>query len=406
MRKDDGFITNCSGPSQGGCTTAEPLKAVGECAIQAPAQSTMQPLNKRRTALRAGRTVACLVGLLLLALMVLGAPATASAQMSVGIAVSFGPPALPVYVQPSCPAPGYIWTPGYWAWDPAYGYYWVPGTWVPAPFIGALWTPGYWAYDNGGYVWYAGYWGPVVGYYGGINYGYGYPGYGYYGGYWNRNRFYYNRAVNRITIRSITTVYTQRVVDRGERSYVSYHGGPGGTTLGPTAGELAAARQRRFGAVSQQVQHERFARTDPALRATANHGRPDIAATARPGVFRGGGIERATRAGAPYNQPPRTMQGGRETARPAPDRAPSPRVYERAPATSAPRNTEPRMRMENTAPARQNAPARVERSPRQAQPPQARRTQQGHPQGRQARPEHQERNNGGNGHERQGHPPR
>ena len=28
------------------------------------------------------------------------------------------------------PGPGYIWTPGYWAYDPADGYYWVPGTWV------------------------------------------------------------------------------------------------------------------------------------------------------------------------------------------------------------------------------------------------------------------------------------
>ena len=46
----------------------------------------------------------------------------------VAITVSFGPPALPVYEQPLCPAEGYIWTPGYWAWYPDYGYYWVPGT--------------------------------------------------------------------------------------------------------------------------------------------------------------------------------------------------------------------------------------------------------------------------------------
>src|SRR3974390_2554620 len=34
------------------------------------------------------------------------------------VSVSFGPPVLPVYAQPLCPGPGYIWTPGYWAWDP------------------------------------------------------------------------------------------------------------------------------------------------------------------------------------------------------------------------------------------------------------------------------------------------
>ena len=42
------------------------------------------------------------------------------AQMFAGvfISVSIAPPVLPVYVQPVCPAPGYIWTPGYWAYGP------------------------------------------------------------------------------------------------------------------------------------------------------------------------------------------------------------------------------------------------------------------------------------------------
>ncbi|HXH48826.1 MAG TPA: hypothetical protein VNM47_05595 [Terriglobia bacterium] len=79
-------------------------------------------------------------------------------------------------------APGYIWTPGYWAWDPAFGYFWVPGTWVLPPFVGAPLTAGYWDSDQGAYVRYAGYWGPAVGYYGGIDYGYGYTGDGYQGG--------------------------------------------------------------------------------------------------------------------------------------------------------------------------------------------------------------------------------
>jgi hypothetical protein len=43
-------------------------------------------------------------------------------------------PELPVYEQPICPGDGYIWTPGYWAWDGEY--YWVPGTWVMAPKSG------------------------------------------------------------------------------------------------------------------------------------------------------------------------------------------------------------------------------------------------------------------------------
>ena len=50
----------------------------------------------------------------------------------IGIFVNFGPPALPVYEQPICPADGYLWAPGYWAYDYNGGYYWVPGTWVIA----------------------------------------------------------------------------------------------------------------------------------------------------------------------------------------------------------------------------------------------------------------------------------
>jgi WXXGXW repeat (2 copies) len=65
-----------------------------------------------------------------------------AAQAGVFVSVSIAPPALPVYVAPPMPAPGYFWTPGYWAYADG-GYYWVPGTWVLAPAPGLLWTPGY-----------------------------------------------------------------------------------------------------------------------------------------------------------------------------------------------------------------------------------------------------------------------
>jgi hypothetical protein len=53
--------------------------------------------------------------MLLFALIMLAMPMKSFAQ--IGVAVSFGPPELPVYEQPVCPGEGYIWTPGYWAWD-------------------------------------------------------------------------------------------------------------------------------------------------------------------------------------------------------------------------------------------------------------------------------------------------
>src|ERR1700760_2592380 len=103
----------------------------------------------------------------------LAVPATNFAGVFVSVHVA--PPILPVYEQPLCPGDGYMWTPGYWAWDPNVGdYYWVPGAWVLAPYTGALWTPGYWGWGYNGYFWNAGYWGPYVGYYGGIKYGFGY----------------------------------------------------------------------------------------------------------------------------------------------------------------------------------------------------------------------------------------
>jgi WXXGXW repeat (2 copies) len=296
-------------------------KAVPEswrCLMKEDVVKTLQPENTRPPLRRA--IVAGLAGTLLLMLAFFVAPTPASARVSVGIFVGFGPPALPVYAQPPCPAPGYIWTPGYWAWDPAYGYYWVPGTWVPAPFIGAMWTPGYWGFYDGGYRWHPGYWGYSVGFYGGINYGFGYTSYGYFGGYWDHDHFYYNRAFNRIEGRNFRHFYSRRVEDRFRDRRVSYNGGRGGIEARPTRGQLAAERGRRIGPVNQQLRQERFARTDRSQWARENHGRPGTAATRRPGEFRGHGAVRATRAGEPYRAPVERTRGGREFSRSAPQR--------------------------------------------------------------------------------------
>ncbi|MGC9159003.1 MAG: YXWGXW repeat-containing protein [Terracidiphilus sp.] len=212
---------------------------------------------------------------LLLALVLTLIPV--SAHAGVFISVGIAPPPLVEYDQPFCPGPNMIWTPGYWAYGPD-GYYWVPGEWVPAPFPEALWTPPYWGWSDGFYVFHPGYWGYQVGYYGGVNYGFGYGGIGFVGGRWRGNSFFYNTAVMHVNRRFIRTTYVdRRIVERGyvaRGSHVSYSGGPGGIQYQPGAAERMAANQRHFGATSFQSQHESAARSDQGsyFRNNGNNG--------------------------------------------------------------------------------------------------------------------------------------
>ncbi len=217
-----------------------------------------------------------------LAASLLSFPAVSRAQVSIGIAVNIAPPALPVYDQPICPGANYIWTPGYWAWN-GYDYYWVPGTWVQAPSYGLLWTPGWWGWGNNGYLWHAGYWGPHIGFYGGVNYGFGYYGRGYEGGYWRGNNFYYNTAVSRVNTTVIRNVYVNRtVINNVNINRVSYNGGRGGIEARPSVQEDTALRERRMGAINAQVAHENVAKQDRANFFKSNRGVPATAALARP----------------------------------------------------------------------------------------------------------------------------
>lgn len=227
-----------------------------------------------------------------LAIPLFAMPGIASAQVYLDVSVGYAPPPIPWYPQPFCPGVGYIWTPGYWAYGP-YGYYWVPGTWVLAPAVGLLWTPGYWAWDGGYYWWHTGYWGPTVGFYGGINYGYGYDGDGYWGGYWRGRSFYYNRAVTSVDVTYIHNTYVQPVRDDDrDVSRVSYNGGRGGVYARPTAMQWRYAREHHFGATELQLRQEHLAMNDPQQRFAVNQGRPQIVATRRPGVFAGANVVR------------------------------------------------------------------------------------------------------------------
>jgi hypothetical protein len=212
----------------------------------------------------------------ILAATLCAAPQTSSAAFAVSITIA--PPVLPVYVQPPCPFEGYLWSPGYWAWGP-YGYYWVPGVWVQPPRVGLLWTPGYWGFASGIYLWHAGYWGPHVGFYGGVNYGFGYTGVGFFGGVWSGGIFRYNTAVLNVNTAVVHNVYVDRTVINNTviNNRVSFNG-PGGVSAQPTAQERFATNEPHFQPTATQFSHEQAASRDRAQLASFNHGRPSVPA--------------------------------------------------------------------------------------------------------------------------------
>lgn len=184
------------------------------------------------------------------------------ADIDIAEQASQSPPPLPDYEQPSCPDEGYLWTPGYWAWNAA-GYYWIPGAWVQPPRVDVLWTPGYWAYVNAVYVFHRGYWAEHIGYYGGINYGFGYFGAGFAGGRWINHSFVYNRSVSHVDARVIHNTYSESANAAVNR--VSYSGGPGGTTSVMTARDRALATEKHFPPTPMQRQYLVQAARTPAL---------------------------------------------------------------------------------------------------------------------------------------------
>ena len=164
---------------------------------------------------------------------------------------------------------------GYWSLN-RYGYFWVPGAWVLAPYTGALWTPGYWGFVDGIYLWHAGYWGPHIGFYGGINYGFGYIGIGYVGGYWNHDRFFYNRAVTNINVTRVTNVYNHTVVVNNniDNHRVSYNGGPSGVQRQADPREVAARNEPHHPPTDVQRGFVRDAGGNRAQFFDRNQGRP------------------------------------------------------------------------------------------------------------------------------------
>jgi hypothetical protein len=202
----------------------------------------------------------------------------ASSFAQVEFSVGWAPPPLPVYEQPACPVAGYIWTPGYWGWNADYyDYYWVPGVWVPPPRVGLLWTPGWWGWRGGSYAFNQGYWGPTVGFYGGVNYGYGYTGNGYWGGRWSGNNFQYNTAVTRVNKTVINNTYVNNSFAKNvNANHTSFNGGNGGIKAQPNAEQRKAmTNANKVGPTSEQLNLQQAAGKDKNLLASTNKGKPN-----------------------------------------------------------------------------------------------------------------------------------
>jgi hypothetical protein len=205
--------------------------------------------------------------------------APAASFAGVFISVGIAPPVLPVYTQPICPGDGYLWNPGYWGYGDA-GYYWIPGVWVRPPQVGVLWTPGYWGWGGSAYIFHAGYWGPHVGFYGGVNYGFGYGGVGFGGGRWEGGHFAYNTAVVNVNRTVIHNVYEDRTVINHTTVYsrTSFNGGAGGIQARESAQEASYGHENHFAATAEQNNHMQVARADRSNFASVNGGHPQMAA--------------------------------------------------------------------------------------------------------------------------------
>jgi WXXGXW repeat (2 copies) len=347
----------------------------------------------------------------LITLAILAAPVLApiASHAQIVISVGIAPPPLPVYTQPLCPGEDYLWVPGYWAWGPD-GYFWVPGAWVVPPDVGLLWTPGYWGWGGSAFLFHPGYWGPHVGFYGGVNYGFGYGGEGFYGGRWEGRHFAYNTAVMNVNRTVIRNTYEEHVRFNNVGNHVSYNGGRGGLEARPREQEVAAEHERHFGPTNMQQSHIQTAQGFRGNYANTNGGQPQAAAVPRPGAFnaavpaRGAqpGVQPGFHGGAQPGTQPGAQPGGmnhangqpHNTVRPAydqntmhgqPDAQPQARTQPQARAQQEDRVQQPQQQQRP----QQQPQQQFHQQPQQQQQPQQFHQQMQQPQQQQYRPQMQ-----------------
>jgi len=238
-----------------------------------------------------------------------GGPQPAIDASADSVTANIAPPQLQDEVQPECPTEGYLWQPGNWAFNVNTGqYYWVPGVWAAPVQVGYLWTPAYWGFENGVYLYHGGYWGATVGFYGGLNFGYGYAGEGFVGGRWEDGHFRYNTAIMRGRFHY---GYEDRsAVFAGRRNYAGFNG-RGGIERGPSMRERAEFDRRNNDVVrARAVQRTRIdARAGGAGPCGAGAARPGAVGPVRTGAVGGSKLPTSGGSKLPTSGGPKTIGG-------------------------------------------------------------------------------------------------
>jgi hypothetical protein len=221
-----------------------------------------------------------------------------------------------------------------------------------------VWTPGYWAYDDGSYYWNAGYWAPQVGFYGGIDYGFGYYGDGYVGGEWQGPVYRYNTAVTNVNRTIIRNVYVDRtVIVNNVVNRVSYNGGPNGVDARPTLhDEWVEHMEHHDPVTATQVHHQLAAADNREFLARVNHGDPRIAAVDRP-------LSGESRRPATESRPPSTENHPHTMSE-----SPTRHVEEQRPVTTVHHNA-PQPQVAHNEPAHSRPPTHEHDVPAPARPP-------------------------------------
>jgi hypothetical protein len=81
-----------------------------------------------------------------------------ASQARVGVFVDIAPPVAVVETPPPPPRVGYVWAPGYYAWQGG-AHVWVPGRYIE-PRVGYHWVPDHWRQRGPHYYFVPGHWAP------------------------------------------------------------------------------------------------------------------------------------------------------------------------------------------------------------------------------------------------------